>query len=77
MVWQNIWGVRKVFGWNVYGLITGLEPRADGAAHGLWFEMQPWVMFPPSESCAGLQLSAKAWELLSESCATKIVKLSS
>lgn len=41
------------------GLITGLEPRADGAAHGLWFEMQPWVMFPPSESCVGLQLSAK------------------
>lgn len=58
-------------------LITGLEPRADGAAHGPWFEMQPWVMFPRTESCVGLQISAVAWELLSESCSTKIVKVSS
>lgn len=37
MVWQNGWGVRKIFGWNLYGLIIGLEPQVNGAAHGLWF----------------------------------------
>lgn len=37
MVWQNVWGVRKLFGWNVAGLIIGLEPQFNGAAHGLGF----------------------------------------
>lgn len=38
MVWQNVWGVRKIFGWNLDGLIIGLEPQINGAAHGFWFQ---------------------------------------
>lgn len=38
MVWQNVWGVRKIFGWSLDGLIIGLEPQINGAAHGLWFQ---------------------------------------
>lgn len=38
MVWQNVWGVRKIFGWNLDGLIIGLEPQVNGAVHGLWFQ---------------------------------------
>lgn len=38
MVWQNVWGVRKIFGWNLDGLIIGLEPQINGVAHGLWFQ---------------------------------------
>lgn len=26
-----------MFGWNLDGLIIGLEPQVNGAAHGLWF----------------------------------------
>lgn len=28
----------KIFGWNPDGLIIGLEPQINGAAHGLWFQ---------------------------------------
>jgi len=38
MVWQNVWGVRKIFGCDLDGLIIGLEPQINGAARGLWFQ---------------------------------------